>query len=48
MGRILFKNCSVWDGSGAAAYPADVLVEGERIRAVGAGVRSLAGRDRLR
>ena len=34
MARILFRNCRVWDGSGAAAYPADVLVEGERIRAV--------------
>src|SRR6202046_5417481 len=29
---ILFKNCRVWDGSGAQAYPADVMVEGERIR----------------
>ncbi len=34
MARILFRSCRVWDGSGAAAYPADVLVEGERIRAV--------------
>ena len=34
MARILFRNCRVWDGSGASAYPADVLVEGERIRAV--------------
>ncbi len=35
MARILFRNASVWDGSGAPAYPADVLVvEGERIRAV--------------
>ena len=34
MGRILFRNTRVWDGSGAAAYPADVLIEGERIRAV--------------
>ena len=34
MARILFRNCRVWDGSGAASYPADVLVEGERIRAV--------------
>jgi imidazolonepropionase-like amidohydrolase len=34
MARTLFRNCRVWDGSGVAAYPADVLVEGERIRAV--------------
>ena len=34
MARILFKNCRVWDGSGAAAYPADVLLDGEGIRAV--------------
>jgi len=34
MDRILFRDCRVWDGSGAAPYPADVLVEGARIRAV--------------
>jgi imidazolonepropionase-like amidohydrolase len=34
MTRILFRNCRVWDGSGAAAYPADVLVDGERIASV--------------
>ncbi len=34
MARILFRNTRVWDGSGTASYPADVLVEGERIRAV--------------
>lgn len=34
MGRILFGDCRVWDGSGAPAYPADVLVDGERIHAV--------------
>jgi imidazolonepropionase-like amidohydrolase len=34
MSRVLFRNVRVWDGSGAAAYPADVLIEGERIRAV--------------
>jgi imidazolonepropionase-like amidohydrolase len=31
MARILFSNCRVWDGSGAPSYPADVLVDGERI-----------------
>ena len=34
MNRVLFRNASVWDGSGAPAYPADVLVEGNRITAV--------------
>jgi imidazolonepropionase-like amidohydrolase len=34
MTRILFRNCRVWDGSGAAAYPADVMVDGERIASV--------------
>ena len=34
MARMLLKNCRVWDGSGAPSYPADVLIEGERIRAV--------------
>ena len=34
MDRMLFRNCRVWDGSGKPAFPADVLVEGERIAAV--------------
>ena len=34
MARRLIRDCRVWDGTGAAAYPADVLIEGERIRAV--------------
>jgi imidazolonepropionase-like amidohydrolase len=34
MARILFSDCRVWDGSGAPSYPADVLIEGDRIRAV--------------
>src|SRR6266536_2076601 len=34
MAHILFRNCHVWDGSGAPSYPADVLVEGDRVRAV--------------
>ena len=34
MARTLIRNARVWDGSGAATYPADVLIEGERIRAV--------------
>lgn len=34
MARTLFRNCRVWDGSGAAFYPADVMVDGERISTV--------------
>src|ERR1700743_1175065 len=34
MARMLFRNCRVWDGTGVPPYQADVLVEGERIRAV--------------
>ena len=34
MTGLLLRNCMVWDGSGTAAFPADVLIEGERIRAV--------------
>ena len=32
--KTLIRNAMVWDGSGAAAFPAEVLVEGERIRRV--------------
>src|SRR6202012_850011 len=34
MTRVAFRNAMVWDGSGAAAYPADVLVDSGRIRPV--------------
>ena len=34
MTRTLFQNCRVWDGSGAASYPADVLVDGDRIHTI--------------
>jgi imidazolonepropionase-like amidohydrolase len=34
MNRVLFRNASVWDGSGAAAFPAEVLVEGARIKTI--------------
>ncbi len=42
MDRVLFRNASVWDGSGAAAFPADVLVEGNRIKAVARDKAALA------
>ncbi|MBB1598471.1 amidohydrolase family protein [Variovorax sp. UMC13] len=35
MKRTLFRDAMVWDGSGADAYRADVLVEGQRISAIG-------------
>ena len=34
MDRILFRGASVWDGSGAPAFAADVLVEGSRIKTI--------------
>jgi imidazolonepropionase-like amidohydrolase len=34
MKPILFRDASVWDGSGAPAFPADVLVENGRIRRI--------------
>jgi imidazolonepropionase-like amidohydrolase len=34
MKPILFRGASVWDGSGALAFPADVLVENGRIKAI--------------
>ncbi len=33
MAGIRFRNCRAWHGSGAMAYPDDLLVEGGRIRA---------------
>ena len=32
--RTLIRNANIWDGSGAAAFPADVLVEGNRIKTI--------------
>ena len=34
MKPVLFRGASVWDGSGSAAFPADVLVEGSRIKTI--------------
>jgi imidazolonepropionase-like amidohydrolase len=47
MARTLFKNGHVWDGSGTPAYPADVLIDGDRIRTVATGRGQLdpAGAD---
>lgn len=34
MKPVLFRGASVWDASGSAAFPADVLVEGSRIKTI--------------
>ncbi|MFN0194419.1 MAG: amidohydrolase family protein [Aestuariivirga sp.] len=38
MGAILLNNVTVWDGESDAAYPGEVLIEGNRIKAVAKGV----------
>jgi len=42
MSRVLFRNASVWDGTGAAAYPADVLVEKGRIKTIARTIGALS------
>ena len=34
---VLFKNVSIFDGSGSASFPGQVLVDGQRITAVAKG-----------
>jgi hypothetical protein len=34
MSRILVSDCRMWDGPGVSSYPADVLIEGDRVRAI--------------
>ena len=41
MANVLFGNVRIFDGSGAAPFAGDVLVQGNRIARVSAGVRSL-------
>ena len=41
---LLIRNGALVDGTGAPAAPADVAVEGDRIAAVGRGLRGEAGR----
>ncbi len=43
MARTMFRQAMIWDGSGTAPYPGDVLVEGNRIRAVARKTGELAG-----
>ena len=42
MTRVVFRNASVWNGSGAEAFPADVLVDGGRIRTIARAKGQLA------
>ena len=42
MKPVLFRGASIWDGSGATAFPGDVLVEGSRIKAVAPAPERLA------
>lgn len=42
MNRVLFREAMVWDGSGAPAYPADVLVEGAKIKTIAPANERLA------
>jgi imidazolonepropionase-like amidohydrolase len=42
MNRVFFRNASVWDGSGAPAFPAAVLVEGTRIKTIARAPHRLA------
>jgi imidazolonepropionase-like amidohydrolase len=41
MSRTLLKNARVWDGTGADAFPADVLIENDRIRTVATALGQL-------
>jgi imidazolonepropionase-like amidohydrolase len=42
MNRVFFRNAMVWDGTGANSFPADVLVEGNRIKTVARQVGQLS------
>lgn len=41
MARIFFRNVTIFDGSGKAPYPGEVLVDGHRIKAVAAGAGAI-------
>ena len=45
--KTLIRNCVVWDGSGAAPFAAEVLVEGERITRVARGAAALPAEGAL-
>jgi N-acyl-D-aspartate/D-glutamate deacylase len=48
MSRTIIRDCRVWDGSGKAAFPADLLIEGGRIRAVARNRGQLGCHERNR
>jgi len=37
----LIRNAQVWDGTGSAPFGADVLIEGEKIAAVGVDLQAM-------
>lgn len=43
--RLLIERATIWDGSGTAPFPGQVLVEGERIVAVAPAAESLSAAD---
>jgi imidazolonepropionase-like amidohydrolase len=43
MTRVIFRNALIWDGTGADAYPADLLVENGRIRTIARTLGQLSG-----
>src|SRR5262245_27814348 len=43
MTRAMFRNAKVWDGTGADAFPADVLVENGRITSIARTLNQLSG-----
>ena len=45
MGNVLFTNVRIIDGSGAAPFAGEVLVQGNRIARVGRGARAVASPD---
>jgi imidazolonepropionase-like amidohydrolase len=43
--RLLIEHVMVWDGSGAAPFPGQVLIEGERIAAVAPAMETVSAAD---
>ena len=48
MGNVLFTNVRILDGTGAAPFPGELMVQGNRIVRVGRGARSLPDGERHR
>ena len=43
MTSYLFRNVTVWDGINDAAYPGEVVVEGNRIKTLARGKNAISG-----